>query len=139
VGAARPLQARVLARYALFQAPGWVVAATIAFAADYWGLVPTSWAVAAVVLWFAKDVVLFPFVRRAYERDGPTHGAIGERGTADGAIESEGWVRIGPELWRARLRSGAAPIQARAPIRVVAVEGLELVVEPDPGDLPPRA
>jgi membrane protein implicated in regulation of membrane protease activity len=127
---------RTVARYAAFQLPGWAIAGTLAALAVHWGLVAPAVAIAVVALLVAKDAVLFPFVWRAYQHDGPAHGAVGERGRADGAIDGEGWVRIGPELWRARLRPGAAPIAPRTPVRVVAVDGLVLVVEADPDATP---
>jgi membrane protein implicated in regulation of membrane protease activity len=121
---------RVFARYALFQSPGWLAAAVAAGAAvDWLGVAPWIAATGAA-LWLVKDLVLFPFVRRAYERGATTHGEVGERGIAEGAIDPEGWVRIGAERWRARLARGAATIEAGAEVRVVAVEGLVVRVEP---------
>jgi membrane protein implicated in regulation of membrane protease activity len=43
-----------------------------------------------------------------------------------------GYVRIGGELWRAEAASGFVP--RGAPVRVVAVRGLTLVVEPEAGE-----
>jgi membrane protein implicated in regulation of membrane protease activity len=122
--------ARTLGRYLLFQLPGWTVAALLATVAVEWSLVSAPVAWGCVALWVAKDAALYRFVRRAYDRSGPTHGHVGERGVAEGAIDPEGWVRVGPELWRARRRRDAAPIAAGRAVRVVAVDGLELVVEP---------
>jgi membrane-bound serine protease (ClpP class) len=121
---------RVLARYALFQAPGWLIAAAAAGGAIEWLGVAPWVAAGGAALWLAKDLAMFPFVRRAYER-GATHGEVAERGVADGPIDPEGWIRIGPERWRARLAAGAEPIEAGARVRVVAVEGLVLRVEPE--------
>jgi len=125
---AREPTARVFARYLLFQTPGWAVFAVAAEIATRWLAVPPRWAWGACALWVAKDLVLFRPTRRAYERHEPTHGRVGEHGVADGAIDPEGWVRIGPERWRARLAPGAAAIATDAAVRVVAVEGLVLRV-----------
>jgi membrane protein implicated in regulation of membrane protease activity len=132
VGARRSSASRTLGRYLLFQLPGWAVAGIVATLAAESGLVPPAVAWGGFGLWIAKDAALFPFVRRAYARDGPTHGHVGELGVAEGAIDDEGWVRIGPELWRARLRAGVQPIGDGTKVRVVAVDGLTLVIEAAP-------
>jgi membrane protein implicated in regulation of membrane protease activity len=124
--------ARVAARYALFQVPGWLLAAAVAGVAEHFGLVPPWVAALAVALVVAKDAAMFPFVRRAYERDGKTHGHVGESAVAVEALDPEGWVRVGPELWRARIAAGAAPVAPGASVRVTAVDGLVLLVEPAP-------
>lgn len=124
----------VLARYVLFQVPGWALMALLAEAAVLWLDVPPRWAWGGFGLFVLKDAVMYPFVRHAYRRDGPSHGHVGERGVADGAIDPDGWVHVGPERWRARLASGAPAIDAGAPVRVVAVDGLVLRVVPAPGD-----
>jgi membrane protein implicated in regulation of membrane protease activity len=125
------LSRRTLARYTLFQIPGWILlGGALALAMRWWEL-PLAWAAGLFALWVLKDVVLYPLVRRAYEPDGAhPHGPVAEAGVAEAAIDGEGWVRIGPERWRARLARGAAPIEAGTSVRVVAVRGLVLDVEP---------
>jgi len=125
---------RTLARYLLFQIPGWALMAVLAELAVLWLDVPPRWAWGAFGLWLLKDAAMFPLLRKAYRRDGKSHGHVGERGIADGAIDPEGWVRIGPERWRARLAPGAGPIAAGAPVQVVAMDGLELRVAAAPAD-----
>ena len=126
----RESTARVALRYLLFQTPGWLVAAgVLALAVDLFGV--AGWlALAAFALFVAKDAVLFPFVRRAYERnDIPPH-PVGETGVAEDAIDGgEGWVRVGRELWRARRATGAAAIPSGERVRVVALRGHVLEVE----------
>jgi membrane-bound serine protease (ClpP class) len=59
-------------------------------------------------------------------------GVIGEAGVAEVDIDPDGVVRVRDALWRARTNR-ATPIKAGAPLRVVAVEGLVLEVEPETG------
>jgi membrane protein implicated in regulation of membrane protease activity len=123
--------AAILRRYLLFQVPGWLLAGSALAAAVRWWDLPVPWALAGFAAWLAKDAVLYPIVRRAYEPDGfAPHGPIGEHGVAETAVAGEGWVRVGPERWRARLAPGAAPIDPGAPVRVVRLRGHELEVEP---------
>ncbi len=128
--AARESTVRVALRYLLFQTPGWLVAAgVLALAVDLFGV--AGWlALAAFALFVAKDAVLFPFVRHAYERnDVPPH-PVGETGVAEDAIDGgEGWVRVGRELWRARRAPGAAAIPRGERVRIVALRGHALEVE----------
>ena len=55
---------------------------------------------------------------------------LGTTAEALEAFEREGWVRASGERWRAR---SAAPLACGERARIVAVEGLLLVVEPEVG------
>ncbi|MFI5054122.1 MAG: nodulation protein NfeD, partial [Acidimicrobiia bacterium] len=59
-------------------------------------------------------------------------GMIGEEGTAEVAVAPDGVVLIRGARWRARTNR-ATPIGVGDPVRVVAVEGLVLEVEPPEG------
>lgn len=74
---------------------------------------------------------MFRFVRKAYEPgDGRTPRDVrGALGIATEEIEPEGYVRIGSELWRARLAEGCETITKGESVRVIEVRGLMVVVE----------
>lgn len=57
---------------------------------------------------------------------------IGEMGTAEVGVDPDGVVRVRDALWRARTNR-ATPIAAGDAVRVVAVEGVLLEVEPESG------
>lgn len=121
----------VFRRYLLFQIPGWIVAAALAAASTGWpGL---RWSTAALLFaaWVAKDLVLYRFVRHAYvPGDGEAHRSLlGARGFAEQTLAPTGWVRVRGELWRAHLPAGASPVAKGSAVRVVAVDGMEIVVE----------
>lgn len=61
----------------------------------------------------------------------PVAALVGGIGTAQTIIGPTGIAYAGGESWSARSRSG--DIRAGAPLRIVDVEGLELIVEPAPG------
>jgi membrane protein implicated in regulation of membrane protease activity len=127
--ASRTRAAATLRRYLLFQVPGWLLAGGGLAAAVRWWELPEGWALAGFAAWLAKDAALYPIVRRAYEPDGAApHGPVGEHGVADTAVDEEGWVRIGPERWRARRAADSAPIAPGARVRVVRLHGHELEV-----------
>jgi len=131
-GTADPTLGRTLLRYVAFQVPGWLLVGAAAGAAVYWLGVPAWIALAGVGLFVVKDALLFPLLRRSYERDGRTHGPVGEHGVVEDSIDGEGWVRVGAERWRARAADGSAPIERGARVRIVAVHGLTLHVEVAP-------
>ena len=54
---------------------------------------------------------------------------IGAEGVAVGAIDPEGTVQVGAGQWRARTNR-ATPIPAGDPLRVIAIDGVTLQVEP---------
>jgi membrane-bound ClpP family serine protease len=118
-----------LLRYWAFQLPGTLaVALLLYFLVHSFDLSPRL-AVAFLVLWFLKDLVLYPVVRKAYEArsGGGADGLLGRVGVARERLAPDGYVRLGPELWRARANGG--PIEAGAAVRVKEVHGLTLVVE----------
>ena len=59
-------------------------------------------------------------------------GMVGELGNALGDLAPEGTVEVRGALWRARTNR-ATPIGAGRPVRVVAIDGLVLEVEPETG------
>jgi membrane protein implicated in regulation of membrane protease activity len=124
---------RVLLRYAALQVPGQLFVFALALAAfEFLGL--PGWTVWAVPLaWAAKDALLFPFVWRAYEPDDAfaSAGLVGQITVSEETLDPGGWVRLGAELWRARLVEGVRSAPRGARLRVVGVEGLVLRVEPE--------
>ena len=123
----------VLARYLLYQVPGWIlVGSVLAFLVRGWDLsVPA--ALLLLAIWLAKDLALYPLLRRSYaggHLDGVEH-LIGILGTARDRLAPDGYVRIGAELWRAEVSQEHAPVEAGATVRVRSVRGLTLEVEPE--------
>ena len=57
---------------------------------------------------------------------------IGQAGVAVGAISPEGVVSVASARWRARTNR-ATPVEAGAAVRVVAIDGVTLEVEPETG------
>jgi membrane protein implicated in regulation of membrane protease activity len=128
---ARPVS-RTLVRYTLFQIPDLILLGLgLAAAVRWWDLpVPAACGLAAV--WIAKDVILYPVLRVAYESDGVSgvdrmRGALG---VVAQPLSPVGYVKLGPELWKAELEFGGGTVSVGSEIRVVEVRGLTLIVEP---------
>jgi membrane-bound serine protease (ClpP class) len=77
----------------------------------------------------AITVFLMTLVLRAHKTriETGTEGMIGEIGIARTAVSTDGKVFVHGELWNAMSRS---PIEAGSQVRVSAVDGLRVVVEP---------
>jgi len=120
-----------LARYLSAQVPGWVIVAIGAVVASSYGADPrVAWMIAAA--WVVKDLVAYPFVRRAYERSrSVTEALVGSVGVVRDALAPYGWVTIRGEVWRAELDAGAGPVPAGRRVRVRSVEGRTLRVVPE--------
>ncbi|HEX5984390.1 MAG TPA: NfeD family protein [Solirubrobacterales bacterium] len=83
--------------------------------------------------------ITFYFVSRkvweAHRNDRVRTGAeemVGADAEARTSIDPEGQVWIEGALWRARLAEGATPVRLGDRVRVEAVDGLTLVVRPEP-------
>ena len=118
----------------------WTVIGTVALFVGSWRLfgdgVSVSWlAIVAVV---AGSVLLMvagmaSMLRARFST--PTIGResmVGRMGEADTGIDPDGTVRLSGALWKARTNR-ATPIASGAPVRVVAIDGLLLEVEPEIG------
>ena len=120
----------VLVRYFALQVAGWVVVFTVTwFAAEIFAW-PKKIVWIVVAAWAAKDVVLYPFVWRAYElRDAHAvaYPAAGAEGVALRRLDPAGTVRIGGERWNA-VAEHKRPIVAGERVRVVGRDGMTLIV-----------
>jgi membrane-bound serine protease (ClpP class) len=94
-------------------------------------VLPPGWGIALVtaagVVEIGETVLWIKLSRRRRIQMGP-ETLIGASGTAVDPCRPNGRVRVQEELWQARCAAGA---DAGERVRVVAREGLVLVVEPD--------
>ena len=123
--------ARAVFKYALLQLPGVALIVLLLIMVRRWVDIP-AWSFWGIIaLWVAKDVVLFPFVWRAYEWGRPedANPMIGTRGIAKDDLSPSGHVTVRGELWHAEVMGGAQPIDKGEVVRVRGVRGLTLIVE----------
>ena len=119
-------------RYLVFQIPEWLITGVIALALWRWQIVPLWLSAIGVVAWVIKDLVLYRYVRSAFERDHRVGAAllIGHKGIASGKLAPNGYVRVRGELWRAVARQDEPEIAAGTMVEIVAADGMEVVVRP---------
>jgi membrane protein implicated in regulation of membrane protease activity len=129
--------APVLLKYALLQLPDLAILIIGIHYLREW-IQLSSWAIGVIcLLWIAKDVILYPFVWRAYDwRSQCGDGLIGERGVARCDLSPIGYVHVRGELWRAQLKDDRSIVQTGQPVKISAREGLTLTVEPLEGPRP---
>lgn len=125
--------ARVVVRYGLLQLPGLALLVLFLVLARRWFDIP-SWLVwGFLALWVLKDVILFPFVWRAYDRDQPRdkNPLLGAHGSARDRLAPSGYILVHGELWQAEVTEGSPPIEKGKGVLVRGTRGLTLIVEPD--------
>lgn len=124
--------ARVLVRYILLQVPGTALLVLILIQLRNWFDLP-AWSVwGLVAISVAKDVILFPFVWRAYDwdRQREANSMVGRRGIVKERLAPSGFIQIRGELWKAKVVDGSPPIEKGKAVRVEEMQGLTLLVRP---------
>ncbi len=127
----RKIPRPIYIRYGLLNIPGLAAVVLIQIIIQYWVVLPVWLFWSIIVFWIVKDVVLFPFVWRAYdwERPGRSRSMIGEHGIARERLAPSGYVQIHGELWRAEITGDGPPIEKGQSVKIVNMEGLTLFVE----------
>jgi membrane-bound ClpP family serine protease len=125
-------RSRTIARYTLFQIPGLILLSLGLAAAVRWWDLPVLVAYGLVALWVAKDVIMYPILRVAYESGGSSgvDGIQGALGVVTQPLVPSGYVKLGSERWKAELVSGSGTVSVGSAIRVIELRGLTLIVEP---------
>ena len=126
----RKIPRSVYVRYILLNIPEFAAVLLILVVIQYWVFIP-GWLLGSIIgFWIVKDVVLFPFIWRAYDWDraGRSRSMIGERGIAKEKLAPAGYIQVHGELWRAERLGEGPPIEAGQPVRVTKMEGLTLFV-----------
>jgi membrane-bound ClpP family serine protease len=98
-----------------------------------YGLVSVSLAWSLIGLWVLKEAVLYPFLWHAYEGkySDDLNPLIGVDAIAQQRLDPDGYIRVRGELWRAELKQGCQPVEKDGKVRVCAIHGLILSVEPE--------
>ena len=119
---------QVALKYALFQLPGLVLFFLILILAQRWTDLPLRSIWGLLILWVIKDVVLFFFVWRAYQR--VANPLIGMKGVAEEQLAPSGYVRVRGELWKVEVIDSNLQIDKGEAVKVRRIRGLTLFVEP---------
>ena len=126
----RNIPRSIYLRYILLNIPEFVAMLLILVVIQYWVTIP-AWLLWSIIgFWIIKDVVLFPFIWRAYDWDraGRSRSMIGARGIAKENLAPAGYIQIHGELWRAERLGEEPSIEAGQSVQVKKMEGLTLFV-----------
>ena len=118
-------------RYLLIQLPGVLAVALGLHVARRFFEFPTGAVVLLAAAWIAKDVALYPLLRRAYEVDPRTEmdKLAGHEAVVRRPLDPCGLVAMKGELWRAEAAEGEQlPVPAGARVRIETHRGLVLLV-----------
>jgi len=124
-------QAPILIRYALFQIPSLALLTLILILVRRWVDLLEWFFWGAIAVWLAKDLVLFPFVWRAYDRDRlrELQSLVGIEGIVEERLAPFGYVRVHGEFWQAETIGDGSPIEKGEIVKIQKIEGLKLFVE----------
>jgi membrane protein implicated in regulation of membrane protease activity len=128
-----PHRGRVFLRYALFQLPELTLGALVLSVLVELDIVSVSVGWGLFGVWIGKEIALYPLLRHAYAQEEARDAAdqlLGKVGSVTARVEpgGVGMIRLGSELWRARIPSAADPVEVGGSVRVAAVTGLTLEV-----------
>jgi len=120
-------------KYTLFQLPEIAVIAVLFVFLEKWEVVSARVAYGLVAVWIAKDVLLYPFLWKAYEfKDTKeTNPIIGQVGFVKQRLAPTGMISVRGELWKARIGDDTPPVEKGRHVRVISISGLTLTVEPE--------
>jgi len=124
------LRPQLLIRYTLLQLPGTLLLLLVVLGIRRWWDFPVWAAVVAVAMWVAKDVLLYPFIWRAYDWDRMSDNftMLQRVGTVVERLDPSGYVRVRGELWKATVEDDAAALEPGREVTVIRVDGLRLIV-----------
>ena len=117
--------------YTLLQIPEFFLLALILYGLYQWYGIQVWILTLIAVGWIVKDVILFFFVRSAYEMKKHTHDprTKGATGITIESLDLLGYVEVNGELWQAK-SAEKKMIPAGEKVEVVDRQGLLLVVRP---------
>ncbi|TVP90513.1 MAG: hypothetical protein EA347_02995 [Thioalkalivibrio sp.] len=125
------IQVKPLAFYALLQIPGLALVLLVVLALLRWGWIDTTAAAVVMVLWLAKDAVLYPFYRHALAPESAVspgvEGQMGRIGHCRTEVNGRGMVEVQGERWLARSADGSR-IAPGLRVEVVGHDGMVLQV-----------
>jgi len=129
----RAWSSRILVRYVLLQMPALVLLILMLALVQRWVSLPVWFIWGLLAFWIAKDVILFPFTWRAYDRSykGSANSMIGLRGIAENRLAPSGYIHVRGELWQAEVVENSLPIDKGESVRIYGNRGLTLLVHRD--------
>jgi len=125
------MQLKPLTRYALLQALSWALVLLAVLLLLRWGWINTTAAGVVIVLWLAKDVLLYPLYLPALAAESAVspgaEAMVGRLGTCRTEVNGRGMIEVQGERWLARSADGTR-IAPGLRVEVVGHDGIVLQV-----------
>jgi membrane protein implicated in regulation of membrane protease activity len=118
-------------KYFLFQISQWLVLGAFLWIVTKATAVP-AWIIGVFfVCWIIKDIVVYPWVRRAYTDDAKTgtEKLIGASGLTQDRLDPEGFIKVNGELWQARGHRANEVIEPGTVVKISKADGMVLIVQ----------
>ena len=119
------------ARYALLQILSWALVLLVVLLLLRWGWINTTAAGVVIVLWLAKDVLLYPLYLPALAAESAVapgvEAMVGRFGNCRTEVNGRGMIEVQGERWLARSADGAR-IAPGLRVQVVGHDGMVLQV-----------
>jgi len=126
----KTLNLKIIIRYALLQVPELLLIIIGLYLVQIWVDLADwlFWGIIFVMV--IKDIILFPFLWRAYDWDNPKNRnpLLGVRGIARERLTPNGYIFINGELWMAESTDKEMIIEKDEHVIVTDVQGLTLFV-----------
>jgi membrane protein implicated in regulation of membrane protease activity len=125
--------------YLLLQIPDTVLAIVVLSVLHEWAGLSTRWALALLILWTLKNLLVYPLVREAFAPSRATglEALLGRSASVVETLAPRGRVRVGGELWWAEIPSQAEVVPQGSTVIVRGRRGLTLLVEAEATGPPP--
>lgn len=123
---------KVILRYLLFQIPSLFLIVLILTLIEHWLDIPKWIFWGSITLWVIKDIILYPFVWKAYDRNRlrELYTLIGIEGVTETPLAPSGYISVHGELWQAVLKGERPIIGKGKSVKILDIQGLRLIVEP---------
>lgn len=110
--------------------PGTGALVLVLFVVQKWVPIPIWLWTTLILLWIVKEIILFPFVWRAYDTVPSivSHVMVGAEGVTRERLDPAGYILVQGELWKAEKMVNEPPIEKDCRVRVEKIEGLKLLV-----------
>ena len=125
------MQVKPFTRYALLQILSWAVVLLVVLLLLRWGWINTTAAGVVIVLWLAKDVLLYPLYLPALAAESAVspgvEAMVGRVGHCRTELNGRGMIEVHGERWLARSGDGTR-IAPGSRVEVVGHDGMILRV-----------
>jgi membrane-bound ClpP family serine protease len=123
---------KILIRYTLLQLPAIALVIGLLIFIRRWVDIPSWLHWGIIIVWVAKDIILFPFVWRAYDwnQKESGHAMLGMHGVALEPLDPLGYILVRGERWRAQPKEKGIRIEKGQRVEVLRIKDLTLYVQP---------